>query len=169
MSIQPIDNNRTRGVQVRVFRGGRVALTRFLAYKKHGGKEKTLKLARATEKEMEKLAGPTYPSRRGGYPADKPNANSSSGIPGIRVFVLDRRGKNPVMQFSTTWRFGPKGQRTIGTLQRSSAEHGILSALGQILAARETGCGNTMPTSRKAWEIIKNHLVINKKDSNEHY
>lgn len=58
MLIQPIASGRTQGLQVRVFRRGKVAATRFLAYRKHGEKRKTLALAKQVEVNLKAKTGP---------------------------------------------------------------------------------------------------------------
>jgi hypothetical protein len=145
MSIQPIQHGSSNGYQVRIFRGGRT-ITKFLAYKKHGGKKKALALAAKIEKALENLH-PVIPSRKKKFHANRPNRNSTTGIHGIRAFILKRPKRRPVLQFNAQW--------NSGRLQRSSAVYGILGALQQVLDARQNATGIIMPSAKKAWEIIK--------------
>lgn len=145
MSICTFNYEKARGLQVRVFRNGKT-ITKFFAYKKYGGKAKTFALARQTERRLEKLY-PETPSRKKKFHAEKPNRNNTSGIVGIRAFILKKRGRCPTIQFHSAW--------NAGRLQRSAQKHGLLNALQQVLDARQQATKLSMPTARKAWEIIK--------------
>jgi len=158
MTIQQIQSGNTQGLQVRVFRAGKT-YTRFMAFKKHGGKKKARELAIRTEKNMEESLGPPPPARKLGDHAKKPNRNTSTGVPGVRAFYLKTaKRKKTVLYFTAYWRTWKGGKRVTGTLQRSADEHGILGALGQVLRAREAGSGIPMPTPRAAWIIIKKKI-----------
>lgn len=150
MSIQPIEHGSTRGFQVRIFRNGKVH-TRFIAFKKHGGKRNAKRIAQKTERDLELCIGAELPSRKKGFHASKPNRNSQTNVAGIRAFYA--RG---VLQFSSSWSNGPGNE--IGRIQRSTGEHGLLGALSEVLNARHKGAGVPVPTPRKAWEYIKHAM-----------
>lgn len=151
MAIRRIETGASPGLQVCIFRGGKVVASRFLSYKKHGGRRKVRREAKRLETEMDADVSQRLRA--------KPNRNSSSGITGIRAFVVQRAGQRPALQFSAHWRSGPKQKRVACSFQRSSAEYGILEALRQVLAARAEGTGLPMPSPRKAWAIIKASLL----------
>ena len=144
---------------MRVFRDSKL-YSKFFAFKKHGGKMKTWQLARQEELRLERMAGPPSPARRRGDPATRPNSNSTTGIEGIQIFFLNKRGYEPILQFVARWRTGPAGNRRYGSIQRSVGVHGLFGALGQVLDARAQGTGLPMPSPRKAWAIINKHVSL---------
>lgn len=159
MSIQPIESGRTQGLQVRIFRGGKVAATRFIAYKKHGGKRKTWALAKEIERDLEALAGPLSEARRRGDHASQPNKNSSTGISGIMAWYLNRPGRLRVLQVAATWSPYP-GSFKQGRKQFSALSHGVMGAIRNALKARQTATGKKMPSARVAWGQIRDGLGL---------
>lgn len=145
MSIQRTVRRRAGGFQVRVFRNRKV-ITRFFAFKKYGGEKNAYKLAVETEERLERLY-PVFPSRKKGDYADRPNRNSTTGVVGVRAFIVNTPKRRPTIQFGTRW--------VKGGIQRSSAAYGILGALSMVLEARENATGIKMPSVREAWGIIK--------------
>lgn len=125
--------------------------TRFIAFKKHGGKRSARRIAEKAERELELSIGAELPSRKKGFHASKPNRNSQTNVAGIRAFY-----KRGVLQFSTSWSNGPGNE--VGRIQRSAGEHGLLGALREVLKARHVGAGVPVPTPRKAWWQIKHAM-----------
>ena len=152
MSIQKIDDDHSKGFQVRVFRAKKV-MTAFFAFKKYGGVESALEIARQKEQELEKAAGPKIKARRYGDNADKPNRNSSTKVVGIQAFYLQTNNNPPVLQFVASWSIGAGKKKA--RVQFSAKTYGRLNALGKALAARAEGTGIKSLTARQAWEIIK--------------
>jgi len=159
MSVQPIESGSTLGLQVRIFRRGEVAATRFLAYKKHGGKRKTLALAKEIERNLEVQAGPLSEARRRGDHASKANRNSSTGISGIMAWYLNRQGRSRILQIAATWSPYPgsfKCERT----QFSALSYGVMGASRNALKGRREATGQKMPSARAAWEQIRDGLGL---------
>ena len=77
MAIQEINQVYSSGLQVRVGQGP--GQTRFLAFKKHGGKRATRALAKQVELELEERWGKKVKSMVG-----RQMCNNKSGIPGLR-------------------------------------------------------------------------------------
>jgi hypothetical protein len=152
MSIQPIHNASTNGLQVRVFRDKRV-YTRFLAYKKHGGVDLTWIAAKQVEQELEAAAGSPLPCRRNGSPSKTPNSNSTTKIAGIMAWYLSRPSRRPVLQIAATFPVEPGGWAR-SRAQFSTRTHGVLGAIRKALAAREVATGICQPTVDEAWILI---------------
>jgi hypothetical protein len=127
MAIQPIDSGSIHGVQVRVGQGP--GQTKFLAYRKHGGRRATLAKAREIEASMFRQASPR------GRCKGVLQTNNASGLAGIR---LEWRGYGGEMAYLYV-----VGNYT-DALGRSRAfaysvdKHGFEGALSRGLDKRES-------------------------------
>lgn len=121
---------------MRIFRRGEVVATRFLAYRKHGGKRRTMELAKKVEQDLEIEAGPPTNARRRGDNAIRANRNSKTGIAGIRAWYDNRPGRAPILQVAAIW--SPfAGSWKQERAQFSAFSHGVMGAIRNALKARQ--------------------------------
>lgn len=150
MPIQTINNGSTQGYQVRVGTRDK-AMTKFFAWRKYGGAEKALDMARDAEMTLRKQAGPV--ALRTGPRLLAPS-NNTSGLVGIRPHYAVFSDQ-PYLYFAVSWSEEGRPRSTSFSAQK----HGLIGAVQLAMEKREKATGVRLGlTPRQAWNRMK-HLV----------
>lgn len=135
------------GVQVRVGQGP--GETKFLAYRKHGGRPATLAKAREIEARMLRQAGP--PGQHQGVR----HTNSISGLPGIRLAWRDYGAEMAYLYVVGNYTDAPGRSRAFAY---SVDKHGFEGALSRGLKKRESHGARHVPL-KDAIKAIRAHYI----------